>query len=116
MERTTRACQSWGYWLWSGLGLMSMALFIHPMSPDDFLGWIWSDPLQTLSEPYGIQAALMFWTSVALAGIGVAGGLACLIRGKRRTMYSLTQNRRQKTAPYALGYQQENIEEYWSFL
>ena len=116
MELENRACQSWGYWLWAGSGLMSMALFIHPISPEDFLALACSDPLQTLNDAYGIQAAMMFWVSMMMIGISVVGGLACLIFGKRLTTATLTQNRRGKTAPYAICSQQESMEEYWSYL
>jgi hypothetical protein len=115
MELESRACQSWSYWLWAGSGLMSMALFIHPISPEDFLALACSDPLQTLKDDYGIQAAMMFWVSVMLLGIGVIRGLACLFFGKRPTTSALTRHRPVKSAPYAICAQQENMEEYWSY-
>ncbi|MBV8634663.1 MAG: hypothetical protein JO002_09260 [Burkholderiaceae bacterium] len=59
----------------AGVGLMSVAMFLHPMSPEDFLGLVLSDPLQTVTEIHGREAAALFWGG-ALVGIGGAASLA----------------------------------------
>src|ERR1039457_2112587 len=61
------------YCFWTGLGLMNFALFLQPMDPIDFLVLVFSDPLRTVSESYGIQAVVLFWISAGLLACGFAG-------------------------------------------
>jgi hypothetical protein len=62
------------YCIWTGLGVMNFALFLHPMYPMDFLALVFSDPLQTVNDSYGIQAVILFWIGASL----VAFSLACV--------------------------------------
>ena len=67
----------------AGIGLMSVAMFLHPMSPEDFLAAVLSDPLQTVADAEGSAAALVFWASVMvfLAGAGrLAASLFAALR------------------------------------
>jgi hypothetical protein len=57
----------------AGIGLMSAALFLHPMSPEDFLGAVLADPLQTLGDAQGSGLALLFWSSALVCVAGLAG-------------------------------------------
>jgi hypothetical protein len=57
----------------SGVGLMSVAMFLHPMSPEDFLGLVLSNPLQTIADAEGGLVALLFWGSALVFLIGLAG-------------------------------------------
>ncbi len=57
----------------AGTGLMSAALFLHPMSPEDFLDLVLSNPLLTLGDAQGSGLALLFWASAAVCLAGVAG-------------------------------------------
>jgi hypothetical protein len=59
-----------------GTVLVSVALFLHPMSPEDFLNLVFSDPLQTVIDAQGGNMAIFFWISVALAVFGLSGFLA----------------------------------------
>ena len=71
------------YSLCAGLCLMSFALLLHPMSPEDFLLLSLVSPQVTLQSAYGIQAAAMFWISTIPTAIGMAGLLyriACVVR------------------------------------
>ncbi len=56
-----------------GIGLMSTALFLHPMSPQDFLDVVLSNPLLTLGQAQGSGLALLFWASAAVCLTGLAG-------------------------------------------
>jgi hypothetical protein len=61
--------------LLTGAVLASVALFLHPMSPEDFLGLVFSDPLQSVIDAQGGNMAIFFWVSVALAVVGLSGWL-----------------------------------------
>ncbi len=56
-----------------GFCVMSFALFLDPMNPNDFLALALSAPLETIRESYGIQSAASFWISVVLISFGVIG-------------------------------------------
>lgn len=63
----------WFFWLMTGFALMNVALFLHPMSPEDFLGLAFSDPMQSIFDAQGGAMAIFFWISFALALSGVVG-------------------------------------------
>lgn len=56
-----------------GVGIMSFALLLNPMAPNDFLILAFSAPLETIREAYGIHSAASFWISVALISTGIIG-------------------------------------------
>ncbi len=68
----SRGC---AYCIGIGFSLMSFALFLNPMDPNDFLRLAYSDPLATIREAYGIRSAVSFWISVALMSTGLIGVL-----------------------------------------
>jgi len=68
----------------AGMGLMSIAMFLHPMSPEDFLGSAFSNPLQSIADAEGGMIALLFWGSSLAFLIGVAGLAAQLVNTLRR--------------------------------
>ena len=43
------------------------------MDPIDFLALVFSDPLQTFSEFYGIQSVILFWIGVFVVSFSLAG-------------------------------------------
>jgi hypothetical protein len=59
--------------IWVGLQLMCFALFLHPMNPEDFLALTIADPLETVSQPYGLTMAIGFWISLLLIVVGFIG-------------------------------------------
>src|SRR5450631_622106 len=67
------------YSFWAGLAVMNFAVFLHPMDPMDFLALVFSDPLQTVGDSYGIQAAILFWIGASLFTFSLVG-LACFTR------------------------------------
>jgi hypothetical protein len=71
-----RAC--W-YCMSAGFALTNMALFLHPMSPEDFLGMAFSDPLLTVLDENGCRMAVFFWGGVSMMLIG----LVCLLGQSR---------------------------------
>jgi hypothetical protein len=52
---------------------MCLALFLHPMSPENFLLLAVTVPLETLSESYASGMAQLFWASATLVIIGLFG-------------------------------------------
>ncbi len=54
------------YCILLGFGLMNVALFVHPMNPEDFLYLVFSDPLATVLDAQGGDVALFFWGSLLL--------------------------------------------------
>ena len=56
-----------------GLQLMSLALFLHPMSPENFLSLALTDPIETIRNQYGFGMALLFWLSLAVIATGLFG-------------------------------------------
>jgi hypothetical protein len=72
---------------WVGLQLMCFALFLHPMSPENFLLLAITAPLETLSGPYGFGMAVIFWISLSLLLIGLLGwiNIGRLLKNMRRT-------------------------------
>jgi hypothetical protein len=93
-----------------GIGLMSLALLLHPMSPDDFLALALSAPLATIQKPYGMQAATLFWISVPTICMG-ALGLVCDVRFLCKRIWSGIG-----MTPHALRLDAEDTEENWTFL
>lgn len=87
---------------------MSFALFLQPMSPDDFLVLVLSDPLETVRAAYGIQAAVLFWISIALTSIGLLGLTCIAARFKKPATSAKRQHKNTASTEYA--------EENWSFL
>lgn len=63
----------WFFCSISGFALMNLALFLHPMSPEDFLRIAFSDPLHSVFDAQGGGMAIFFWTSAALALSGLVG-------------------------------------------
>jgi hypothetical protein len=59
-----------------GFALVNVALFLHPMSPENFLDIALSAPLQSVADIQGGNVAMFFWGSVALT---VFGGVRFLI-------------------------------------
>ena len=53
-----------------GVGLMNVALFVHPMNPEDFLYLVFTDPLATVLDAQGGDVALFFWGSFFLCVFG----------------------------------------------
>ncbi|HEY8100372.1 MAG TPA: hypothetical protein VIF82_06430 [Burkholderiaceae bacterium] len=72
---------------WVGLQLMCFALFLHPMSPENFLLLAITDPLETISEQYGFGMAIGFWISLSLLLVGLFGwiDIAHFFKNIRRT-------------------------------
>ncbi len=56
----------WLLMLAIGFTLMNVALFLHPMSPVDFLDVALSDPWQSIADTQGGGMAMFFWASSAL--------------------------------------------------
>ena len=77
----------------AGIGLMSAALFLHPMSPEDFLEVLLSNPLQTVGDVQGGSLALMFWASAATCLAGMAGLSLCLLAIVNRHLHLASRHR-----------------------
>lgn len=73
MELVNIGRHPWIHCIWSGLGLLNLALFLHPMNPMDFLALAFSDPLQTVANQYGHAMAVLFWLSLMLTLSGLLG-------------------------------------------
>jgi hypothetical protein len=73
--------------IWLGLQLMCFALFLHPMSPEDFLQQAFTAPFDTIGEQYGAEMAFGFWSGLAVLLIGLFGwiDIAHLFKNLRRT-------------------------------
>ena len=78
------------YCLWLGSGLMSFALFLHPMSPEDFLALAFWTPAETIQTAYGIQAAILFWISLSLIAAGSLALIFFLKKPHRNTKNTST--------------------------
>jgi hypothetical protein len=59
-----------------GFFFMFIALFLHPMSPENFLNLVVTAPWQTVAYAHGVQAAVLFWMSVVLT----AASLMVIVR------------------------------------
>lgn len=59
----------------AGLTLMNLALFLHPMSPGDFLELVCADPLRTVLDANGGGIAVFFWLSALTLLTGLLGVL-----------------------------------------
>ncbi len=77
----------------AGVGLMSVAMFLHPMSPEDFLGQVSSDPLQTVAELQGSGAALLFWAGAVIGAAGFTGLGVRLLAKLRRAGHLVSPHR-----------------------
>ncbi len=66
----------WLSGLLCGFALMNVALFLHPMSPEDFLQLAFSDPVLSVFDAQGAGVAVFFWGSAALTFAGLIGLLA----------------------------------------
>lgn len=73
----------------AGLGLLSFALLLHPMSPEHFFALLITDPLDTVRHEYGRAMGILFWIGAVL----IAGGLASCLHGALRAG---PKNRRKK--------------------
>lgn len=78
MVQSTNRRRKYGICLLLGLQLMCFALFLHPMSPEDFLRLAITAPFDTISEQYGSAMAVAFWISLLLVGIGLIGWIDVL--------------------------------------
>lgn len=76
MSKLRQGRRVWFFWSIIGFALMNVALFLHPMSPEDFLGLAFSDPMQGIFDAQGGAMAIFFWISFALALTGLLGLLA----------------------------------------
>jgi hypothetical protein len=76
MDRIEASRRAWFFVLIVAMALITVALFLHPMSPEDFLSLAISDPLQSVLDPQGGNVAIFFWLSTALAALGLSGMLA----------------------------------------
>jgi hypothetical protein len=96
--------------LWAGCVLMSFALFLHPMSPRDFLALALSAPFDSMRDSYGIQAAALFWISMIVVCVGMAGSVCC-----NKYFQRLVRPRSKAPERSANAYCKD-IEENWIFL
>jgi hypothetical protein len=60
----------------AGLQVMSFALLLHPMNPEDLLALAAKDPMATITDQYGFGMARMFWFSLILILVGLCGWVA----------------------------------------
>ena len=57
-----------------GFALINVALFLHPMSPEDFLELALVDPIATVAgAAQGSMMAVLFWCGIVLFLAGIAG-------------------------------------------
>ena len=70
--------------IWVSLQLIGFALFLHPMSPEDFLMLAVADPLETVTDQNGFAMALCFWISLPLLLMGLLGWLDIAHRFKNQ--------------------------------
>jgi hypothetical protein len=80
------------YCIGAGLGLLSFALLLHPMSPEHFFELLLTDPLDTVRHEYGRAMGILFWISAAL----MIGGLAGYLHGGLRALSASAKSRHQK--------------------
>jgi len=76
MSRFQIGRRVWLFGLIAGFTLANVALFLHPMSPEDFLGLAFSDPMQSVFDAEGGAMAIFFWISATLGLAGLSGLLA----------------------------------------
>jgi hypothetical protein len=76
MSRFEIGRRVWLFGLLAGFTLANVALFLHPMSPEDFLGLAFSDPMQSIFDAEGGPMAVFFWISATLGLAGLSGLLA----------------------------------------
>lgn len=85
------------YCIRAGLGLLSFALLLHPMSPEHFFELLITDPLETVRHEYGRAMGILFWISAAL----IASGLVGCLHGGRCAPSASTKSRREKPSAAA---------------
>ena len=78
----------------AGLGLLSFALLLHPMSPEHFFDLLITAPLDTVRDEYGRAMGILFWISAAL----IAGGLAGCLHAALHALCADPKNRRIRDA------------------
>jgi predicted phage tail protein len=62
------------FWLFGGVMLANLGLFLQPKNPAEFLVQAIFSPAATLAS-YGLQPALLFWSGIALLLVGAADRL-----------------------------------------
>ncbi|HEX7645607.1 MAG TPA: hypothetical protein VF450_01085 [Noviherbaspirillum sp.] len=77
----------------AGVGLSSVAMFLHPMSPEDFLSLSLSDPLQTVAGLYGRVPASLFWSGVLVGMSGLPGFAVRFAVALRRSLHLDSRHR-----------------------
>ncbi len=77
----------------AGIGLMSAALFLHPMSPEDFMDAVLANPLQTVGDVQGSAMALLFWAGATVCLTGLTGMAAHLVAPLLRSLHLTSRHR-----------------------
>lgn len=94
--------------------LMMVALFLHPMRPEDFLALAFSRPREIFLGAEGTRAAILFWVSLVLQA---AGGIGCLMAFA--VARRLRPRARAASHPAQVLYRdanREDAERSWSFM
>jgi hypothetical protein len=91
MTLSKKHWRRYGICIWIGLQLMCFAMFLHPMSPEDFLQLAFSAPVETVNEQVGSEMAFGFWIGLLVLLTGLLGlvDIAHLFKNLRRTKHSL---------------------------
>lgn len=92
--------------------LMLVALFLHPMRPEDFLSLAFSQPQEIFLGVEGARAAILFWSSLLLQATGVVFRLVAFAAAWRLRP-------RAASHPAHATYQdvnREDAERSWSFM
>lgn len=85
------------YCIRAGLGLLSFALLLHPMSPEHFFELLITDPLETIRHEYGRAMGILFWISAAL----MVGGLVGWLHAGLRALSASAKSRHEKPSAAA---------------
>lgn len=64
------------FWMAIGFALINAAMFLHPMSPEDFLGQVSTSPLAMLIDAPGGLMVLFFWFGMSVCLAGIVGFIA----------------------------------------
>jgi len=75
MIRRQKGGKAWFICAFAGFVLANFALFLHPMSPQDFLGTLFSDPVATFHDERDLGTVVVFWCGALMALFGLAGTL-----------------------------------------
>lgn len=89
MDRSGNGRRVFLYSTLIGFALMNVALFLHPMSPQDFLGLAISDPRLTILNTDGQGTAVCFWISASVMLAGLFGWV-----GRSRFVNRMWQERK----------------------